>query len=42
MKRLKNKGALCATAVLLLTALLAAIYSRIGLGSDIQIGRAHV
>ena len=36
MKRLKNKGALCATAVLLLTALLAAIYSTIGLQLDIR------
>jgi hypothetical protein len=36
MKRLKNRGILCVISMLLLTAALAAIYSRIGLGSDIR------
>ena len=36
MKRLKNKGTLCVISILLLTAVLAAIYSRIGLQSDIR------
>ncbi|MBQ6326975.1 MAG: hypothetical protein IJI26_13065, partial [Clostridia bacterium] len=36
MKRLKNRGTPCAVAVLLLTALLAVLYSTIGLQSDLR------
>ena len=36
MKHLKNRGTPCAVAVLLLTALLAALYSTIGLQSDLR------
>lgn len=40
MKRLKNKGTLCVISILLLTAVLAAIYSRIGLRSDIRYAKS--